>query len=203
MRKLLCLVVLLSGCTKQLSKVDYAYEKAHAAVTLAKCHLGVPDAKPSPKPEPGPQPGGKCANCGGDGNLGDTVVVVPCPICGGDGITQATSQPHSYWASNGDLFQHVSYIDPPKDEPPKRSEQDSEDNNPDVVVYTESWCEPCTRWKLNVMPKLLDDGKKVLLRKSVEGMRIPHFRFYRNNGVVEHNGFLTYEESKQALDGPR
>jgi hypothetical protein len=203
MRKLLCLLFLLSGCSQQLSKVDYDYEKAHAAVTLAKYQLDLPDVVPGPKPEPGPQPGGQCENCNGTGKVGDGRVFVPCPKCGGDGITQSTSQPHSYWASNGDLFQHVSYIDPPKDEPPKRSEQDSEDNNPDVVVYTESWCEPCTRWKLNVMPKLLDEGKKVLLRKSVEGMRIPHFRFYSNGGVVEHSGFLSYDESKQALDGSR
>jgi hypothetical protein len=198
MRLLLIVFVLLAGCKPQLAKVDYDYERAHAAVTLGK-YVSLPDVEPGPRPEPTPAPSGKCENCNGTGKIGDGRVFVPCPVCGGDGITQASKSPNSYWSSNGNLFQNVVYIDEPKQEEPTRTEQDSTDNNPDVVVYTASWCEPCTRWKLNVLPKLIDEGRKVLLRKPAEGMRIPHFRFFVEGQTVEHTGYLSYEETSRKL----
>jgi hypothetical protein len=38
-------------------------------------------------PAPTPAPSGKCTNCNGTGKLGDGTISVPCPVCGGDGLT--------------------------------------------------------------------------------------------------------------------
>lgn len=72
------LMPLAAGCTPIAKPAPgmYAPSIAHA-IALAD------DVTPNPTPVP--VPAGECTNCGGDGELGDGTITLPCPVCGGDG----------------------------------------------------------------------------------------------------------------------
>jgi hypothetical protein len=71
----MALSVAWMGCNKAELR-DY---RATAAAVLV-----LDDTAP---PAPAPAPSGKCTNCNGTGKLGDGTISVPCPVCGGDGLT--------------------------------------------------------------------------------------------------------------------
>lgn len=77
MRCFLCLLLLsLSGCLPLAADIERHDYTAEAAVTAALSTMG------EPRPDP---PAGECENCNGTGVLGDGVVKLKCPVCGGDG----------------------------------------------------------------------------------------------------------------------
>lgn len=78
------LMVSILAAPAEAARRDYRYMAA-AIIVLKR------QAKPTPAPTPTPV--GKCDNCNGTGKLGDGVVSVPCPVCGGDGI--ASNEPAS------------------------------------------------------------------------------------------------------------
>ena len=79
-------LILVTGCDG-ISPVRGRDAKAIACGVLATNSL---DSAPSPSPTPAPKPAPgptKCDNCNGTGRVGDGRVSVPCPVCGGDGVT--------------------------------------------------------------------------------------------------------------------
>lgn len=187
---------LLVGCDpiKPAPKsVDFSFERAHAAVTLGKATSL--DADPNPSPNPGPTPGSKCLNCKGTGKLGDSIITVPCPVCGGDGIAS--------WPPNTDV--QTVFSDPvivqvesiQKDDEPERSEAYKvafdPQNAPNLIVYSRMDCSVCKRWSIEVMPKLLHNGWKVLWKLDEENA-VPNFVIIGKERVMKHVGFLSENE---------
>lgn len=75
MRPLIGFILLFVGC-HSAAKPIVDYKPTAAAILILD----------GTAPAPTPTPSGKCSNCNGTGKLGDGTVVLPCPVCGGDGI---------------------------------------------------------------------------------------------------------------------
>lgn len=195
------------GCTSQPEKVTFDQERAHASVTLAMITADESIDVPSPIPTPAPEPG-KCSNCGGDGTVGD--FAQPCPVCGGDGIVSSGSSRHvPFWARNSELPQLLLVSREASIDDDKEAEQqkpvlasDNPEFNPDLVMYTADWCQPCTHWKLNELNRFLKSGKKVLIVEATsEHKKVPHFLIPQGDKVLEHSGTITLETFRRLTEG--
>jgi hypothetical protein len=113
--------------------------------------------KTQPAPSPTPIVPGLCSNCRGTGKIGDGTVMVPCPVCGGDGVmNQGPSGPAAF-----------NDIKIPTEEPVSSTQSGASDVRaagsvstppPSADTYTRiNWVTPEQSWNL-----MLTTGKPVL-----------------------------------------
>jgi len=98
------LAVLLAGCSAApagVTEAELDHDRAVIAVELTKASLG----GDLPAPGPNPQPSTKCDSCGGDGELGDGRIKIPCPVCGGDGVIDARDRQQPTTSERGNTGQ--------------------------------------------------------------------------------------------------
>ena len=101
----LCLLSVI-GCSGALMQGH-----SESWASLVACAFAAETLEAAPAPGPAPAPKGICTNCNGTGRLGDGVVSVPCPVCGGDGRTDNELPPAK-----------PDRVEPPKEEPPVKIE---------------------------------------------------------------------------------
>lgn len=76
------------------------------------------------------------------------------------------------------------------------------DDRPQMIIYTQDYCEPCQRWKRDELPKL-NDRVEIEYRKPVPGVRVvPTFVLVnRYTGEAVHTmvGYRTSEQITRVI----
>jgi hypothetical protein len=174
MRYLLIFCLLMAGCSGQPADQWTAMplDLARSSSLVAKYNT-ISSSLVVPK---GPQIGDQCPDCGGTGVVGDTVVTFKCEKCDGDGRIDEK-----------DLSRIVAEDSAPQKEEKKELGQSVRN---EIIMYTNSGCYWCEKWKLEVEPKLKSKGWKITHLIDSQNP-IPNFKMYISGVEVKHSGFMS------------
>lgn len=142
MYRLLLLLVLIAGCTPQLSLTEEAKKKAESVAFLTvvvSAENGVAD-KPVTPDNPKPV-GDKCETCNGTGKVGDGKVFSTCRDCNGTGKRTVSEQP--------------------KEQVFKQATEEKKEIIGEISFYSAPWCRYCPQWELENQPAFENAGFKV------------------------------------------
>lgn len=175
MRYLLIFCLLLSGCSGQPADQWDAMplDLARSSSLVAKYNT-LSSSVVVPKV---PQIGDQCPDCGGTGILGDGTIKLKCDKCDGDGRIDEKDL-------SSDMIANDSA--PQKEE---KKELGQLVRN-EIIMYTNSGCYWCEKWKLEVEPKLKAKGWKITHVIDSQNP-IPNFKMFLSGVEVKHSGFMS------------